>query len=113
MIRFINLTILVCFCLWIIPLGIFIKPASEQKTCGGQRAICLCSHTKDKSSSAKPMMVNPGINKEEVPSGGSNGHYILTASKRMDPLMRSKFFDHSVSQYSLIVCKSIEHIPKV
>jgi hypothetical protein len=32
----------VCLCLWLMPLGAFIKPAQEKLACGGKRAFHMC-----------------------------------------------------------------------
>lgn len=41
--RFAYPIILICFCVWIIPLGAFIDISKEEVICNGKRAICLCT----------------------------------------------------------------------
>lgn len=48
-----SLTALLFF-IWILPLGVFIKPSQEKKICGGQRAICMCSHMMTKQTAPAP-----------------------------------------------------------
>jgi hypothetical protein len=34
----------VCFCVWLLPLGAFIKGSMEKIACNGQRAFHMCTH---------------------------------------------------------------------
>lgn len=76
-----SLTMLLFF-IWILPLGFFIKPSQEASACGGQRAVCLCSHTDAKAAKAKVagfgfQQGGASANKEAASSGGGAGHYYL------------------------------------
>ncbi len=115
----ISLLTTVLFLIWILPLGIFIKPSQEKIACNGQRAICLCSHTKVAKARSKPiegfgLKANSNSNKESNASGGGTGHYYLAAhlpaknNLTMRALNDSMFLD-----YRNPFLRSIEHIPKV
>ena len=41
--RSLSLFSLVGFCLWMLPLGAFIKPSQEKTACDGKRAFHMCS----------------------------------------------------------------------
>lgn len=77
-----SLTLLLFF-IWILPLGFFFKPSQQASACGGQRAVCLCSHTDTKSvKSAKAsgfgfQQNGTSANKEAASSSGGGGHYYL------------------------------------
>jgi hypothetical protein len=115
MLRLGNILVVIVFVLWILPLGVFIKPTDEKKVCGGQRAICLCSHiVKGKADGSKKIILAhpPSPEKETAPSGGSNGQFLAVNLHNINQLFSTKFLQHTPNLYSLIVCKSIEHVPK-
>jgi hypothetical protein len=115
MLRLRNILVVIVFVLWILPLGVFIKPTDEKKVCGGQRAICLCSHIiKGKDDRSKKIILAhpPSPEKENAPSGGNNGQFLAVNVNNPNPLLSAKLLHHTPNLYSLIVCKSIEHVPK-
>lgn len=105
------------FFVWLLPLGIFIKPSQEKIACGGQRAICLCSHQQAKLK-ANPVegygFQNPsGVNKEANASGGGV-HYHFAVYHPVRSALNSLSFENSaILAYRNPSLKSIEHIPKV
>jgi hypothetical protein len=106
------------FFIWILPLGIFIKPSQEKIACGGQRAICLCSHAQSKVKSnameAYGLKNNSNNNKESNASGGAAGHYYLAAYLfNQNNLTPCSLNDAMFLAYHNPFLKSIEHIPKV
>lgn len=113
----ISALIAILFFIWILPLGFFIKPSQEKMACNGQRAICLCTHTKAKVKNNPiagfGLKASSENNKESNASGGGAGHYYVIAQLSvMDILNRYPF-----TQLTLLVdhnpfLKSIEHIPK-
>lgn len=110
------LTVLLFF-IWILPLGVFIKPSQEKMTCGGKRAICMCSHAKVTQSQSKAIegfgMKANSNNKESSAAGGS-GHYFLTAHLPMlNELTMRALNDTMLLAYRNPFLRSIEHIPKV
>ncbi len=72
----------IVFFVWLLPLGVFIKPSQEKVVCDGQRAICMCSvHfiKKVSNSLGKVMLASAtqGTSKE-APSSGSASNYFLS-----------------------------------
>ncbi|MBP6343290.1 MAG: hypothetical protein KA403_05110 [Candidatus Omnitrophica bacterium] len=106
------------FFVWLIPMGIYIKASQEKTACGGQRAICLCSHqqAKVKGNPAEGYNFKNGSanNKESNASGGGAGHYFLAAHLPIKNSLSSSLFEsRMVLAYRNPFLKSIEHIPKV
>ncbi len=105
------------FFIWILPLGIFIKPSQEKIACDGQRAICLCSHTKVAKAQSKPiegfgLKANSNGNKESNASGGA-GHYYLAAHLPVQNNLAMRALNDSMFlAYRNPFLRSIEHIPK-
>ncbi len=115
MTRFTAIIILSVFALWLLPLGVLVKPSQEKLFCGGQRAICLCSHMKAKakaSHAAEPVMtVTPSANKEAA--GFSSSAFDVTALLR--PAGSAGAVQYISSQhnfYNLSVSRPVEHVPK-
>ncbi len=107
-----------CFILWILPLGFFIKPAQEKTACGGQRAVCMCSHDYAKADT-KPIngfqfKAQSNSSKETAPFGGGAGNLYLAVnvfSQTAQPVLALN--DQLFLAYRNPSLKSIEHIPKV
>jgi len=113
--RLISSLTLVLFFVWILPLGIFIRPSDAKRFCDGQRAVCLCAHliAKQRSSSAKIVTAkNTGAQKEASSSGGGGNHYLAAGKSGMPGASLSRYFEETSSLYSLAVPRSIEHVPK-
>ena len=73
-----SVIVTICFALWIIPLGAFIKLSQEEQVCNGRRAICLCSihFAKHKTSGGQKFIItNPDANKE-AQSGGAGYDFL-------------------------------------
>jgi len=109
--------IIVIFTLWLLPLGAFIKPAQEKIACGGQRAICLCSHAKAKVSgkaieSGVGLKVGNSSGKEKESSGGA-GHYLSRAAYMSAEALRlSSHFERQHLRYKNPFLASLEYVPK-
>jgi hypothetical protein len=106
------------FFVWLIPMGIFIKAAQEKIACGGQRAICLCSHQqaklKNNPAEGYSFQNNSANSKESNASGGGAGHFFLAVHLPVENGLNAADFDN----VAVLACrnpflKSIEHIPKV
>lgn len=106
---------LTVFFVWILPLGVFIKPWQEKAACGGQRAICLCSNLINKSE-GKAAPVNtlravPPTQQKESGAGASSEFlpdrfsYALSASV-FRLLMNDAFL------YAFRFSALIEHVPR-
>jgi hypothetical protein len=115
--KIIPLLAVCLFFIWLLPLGVFIKPSQEKIACGGQRAICLCSNA---ASNAKKTptggygLKTNSSNKESSASNGKAGHEYLVLNPfvvnnsaiRLDQ-------DSMFVAYRNPYLKLIEHIPKV
>ena len=105
------------FLIWILPLGIFFKPSQEQIACNGQRAICLCSHLMAKQEAknvGKTIYKGSGSSqKEQNGSGGSSNQFLLTQKKNQSNNQISLYHRQQSILYSLLVVRSIDHVPKV
>ncbi|MCB9771606.1 MAG: hypothetical protein H6754_03565 [Candidatus Omnitrophica bacterium] len=109
-----NIFIVFAFVLWILPLGVFIKPIDEKKVCDGKRAICMCSHmVKTKTGAAKKFLkVHVPISEKDTSSSGSS-NYLAAELKDINSFSGSQFLNHIPNLYSFAVSKSVEHVPKV
>lgn len=113
--RSIYLLTLLLFFIWILPLGVFIRPSDAKRFCNGQRAVCLCAHlvAKHKSSTVKIVTAKHGGAEKESPASGGGGiHYLVVGKSGLPGLSLSRYFEKTSSLYSLVVPLSIEHVPK-
>jgi hypothetical protein len=114
MFRLVSFFILLVFALWILPLGVFIKSSQQKTFCGGQRAICLCSHMKAKSKGPHAEQavktVTPSSNKEA--SGFSSHAFDLAVVFKFAAGDRAQYLSRQESFYSLIIAHPVEHVPK-
>lgn len=104
------------FFIWILPLGIFIKPSQAKKFCDGQRAICLCAHlvAKQKSGAGKMISAEHGtIAKESSSPGGSPNQFLAVSDSHLSRIIGSDYSQDQSGLYSFRLCRLIEHIPKV
>jgi hypothetical protein len=100
---------------WILPLGVFIAPSKEKAFCGGQRAICMCSHQMAKRSSAPAAgesFSKAGDAKEEGSAGFSSSHYDQTAISAQSAATASLYCSRQSPLYRLTVVRPVEHVPK-
>jgi hypothetical protein len=104
------------FLIWLLPLGVFIKPSQEKIACAGQRAVCMCSSTQVKVK-ANPLESNglkrASASQKEAAASSGAGHYFLAAQHLLQ-----KTDDRVRENYALLLAyrnpslKAIEHIPK-
>ncbi len=103
---------------WLLPLGIFIKPAQEKIACDGQRAVCLCTNTaqargKNISLEGHSFKNNSKSNKESNASGGGAGHYYLVAHSHAEQALRIlNLHDFMLFAYGNPFLRTIDHVPK-
>lgn len=114
--KFIAVIISSLFLLWLLPLGVFIKPSMQKLVCNGQRAICQCSHLAGKNDSLKIpgqfVYKSSGETQKEGMSPFGSHHYLwIRYESFVDKTFSHDFLD-KVFLYSLFVLPSIEHIPK-
>ena len=113
--RLISAIVFLVFFIWILPLGVFIKPSQEEKACNGRRAICLCSHLIAKQKGAhvaKIMLTNPGVNKEGSPSGGAGHDYLVEATPFKSRLTAAEHFFLNAIPTQSTFSRNIDHVPK-
>ncbi len=107
----------VLFFIWLLPLGIFIKPSQEKVACDGQRAICMCCcHMFKKTSNVlgKVMLSCPtqGTSKEASSSGGSSNYFLSTVFVTPVIGLRPSQWGSFIQSLSLPFIRSIESVPK-
>jgi hypothetical protein len=103
--------ILISFCLWIIPLGAFIRLSDEGKICGGQRAICLCHFAPAKKMDlAKKISVSSNASKEKDSTGGQ--HFLARFSEAIFSNTKYSFLQQDCFFSSEMFQRNIEHVPK-
>jgi hypothetical protein len=111
------LSTIILFFVWILPLGVFIRPSQEKLACGGRRAVCLCSHM-DPQSKAKPaqgcsLQANPNANEEANASANGPGQYYLAAYLSSQEILNTFILHESLaSPYHTPSLDPIEHVPK-
>ena len=110
--RFVATTSLILFVVWILPLGAFIDPAKEGKACGGQRAICLCSHLQGQHGPHKPMIANTDAHKEEGPSGGANHDFLVAVRSSLRDPSAASVISTNIPAYQFLCLRNIDHVPK-
>jgi hypothetical protein len=109
----VSCTVLLFF-VWLLPLGVFIKPSQEKVVCDGQRAICMC-HAFVPKASDKAM--EPGINLKAGASSNkensSAGNYFVSVKPavilnlHLKSLFQNQFFPYK-SPFLVL----LEHVPK-
>jgi len=108
--------LLTSFILWILPLGIFIKPSQEKFACDGQRAMCMCRVMMHKSSdkviTGIVLKVGTSTNKENSSGGASN--YFMSAKQIIVPNLKSTLFFKNQKLYYINPClNALEYVPKI
>ncbi len=106
------------FLIWILPLGIFIKPSQEKITCDGQRAICMCHHMEAKVKRSPiegyGFKGNSGSNKESSASSGGAGNYYLASNTQTQNVLNVFLLNREMLlAEAKPFLPSIEHVPKV
>lgn len=113
--KFLAVISAVIFLIWILPLGVFIKPDQEEKACAGQRAICLCSKliVKQISKSVVKIIAQSSSSATQKESAGGASHYFLST-------FDVPYFTAQISRFELDAALSnqfsfinpAEHVPK-
>lgn len=110
--------ITIVFVLWLLPLGVFIKPAQEKTACGGQRAICLCSHRGEAAAKAKPMEASTtyksaaASQKEAVPAGGAAHYFVAAQTVDAQMLIAAACLEQQYLHYKDPFLSTLDHVPK-
>ena len=112
---FLHTTLLLVFCLWLIPLGQFIGQDRQAQLCGGQRAVCMClvSTAKKVADGTAMLVTNTSGSSSHKESAGVGGHYFdaavfLSSALNAMPLN----FPPMTHLSSSVFLRNIEHIPK-
>lgn len=112
--RAVSSFVAVLFLIWILPLGVFIKPSQEKVACDGQRAMCMC-HAFIPKVSDKAM--EPGINlragastNKENPSAGN--YFISVKPAAILSSHLASLFQNQLIPYRSPFLASLEHVPK-
>ena len=110
--KFISITVVIEFLLWLVPLGAFIDPSKEGWVCGGGRAICLCHLIPKRQGSGTVFKSNSETQKEKL--NPSSNHYLLLA-RTLDLKNIREFFTLNQNQsfFNLLVTRSVDHVPKI
>jgi hypothetical protein len=102
------------FTLWIMPLGIFIKPSQQKLACDGQRAICMCHAFIPKAdiSIDSGVMLKAGSPTNNASS--SAGNYFVSTKPLLVLQARTGFlFESPHFCYKSPFIISLEHVPKI
>ena len=96
MFKALSAFILTVFCLWLLPLGIFIESAREGTLCGGKRAVCECSsqfkaRTQKASIQITSAAAVPSAQSES--SGGEHPVLPVAVLQLVEKQAASHFFD--------------------
>jgi hypothetical protein len=106
----------ILFFIWILPLGVFVLPSREKMFCGGKRAICLCSHliTKQAAKQTRETVYKGSAEtqKEHNGPGGANHHFLLIRRNNPTHQYPASHIQQQAFFYSLLVCRSVEHVPR-
>jgi hypothetical protein len=114
--RALSLFLLVSFILWVLPLGVFIKPCQEKLLCDGQRAMCMCCMMKpkasDKAMEAGIVLKAGTSSNKENPSGGGNSFVSAKPALVLNSPFAS-FLDDQHLCYKTPFLAAVEYVPKV
>ena len=112
--KIISAFALLAFSLWIIPLGAFIKPYQEMKVCGGQRAICLCTHLKSSVKIKGQSLIVKVPSSAEKETGSQLGSFWLTTefSSLTKQFSRLSYFLQPFL-YEEVILNQQDPVPKV
>ncbi len=113
--HFVGFFTIALFFLWLLPLGIFIKPAQEKIACGGKRAICLCSHKPQEGKPAHAAEAQTSYQSgiaqvHELASGVA--HAFESVSLQLNVISKSSALNPYRFDYSFRKISRIEHVPK-
>ena len=113
--KFILIALAIEFFVWLLPLGAFIDPSKEGWICGGQRAVCLCSLILKSQSKRRTIILfksNSETQKEKL--SPSSSEYLPSASvEDFKNLREGLALAQDQLLRDLLVCRSIEHVPKI
>jgi hypothetical protein len=114
--KVLPLILLICFILWIAPLGFFIKPSQQKLACDGQRAFCMCHVMMTKSSdhameTGIALKEGSSTNKENSSGGGND--FISSRPTVALTFPSTLFLINQHPCYISPFLASLEHVPKI
>jgi hypothetical protein len=119
MFRLSSIVTILCFFLWILPLGAFIKPSQEDTACGGKRAfhMCMCSMGMGKirpsESTQKISFANASDfgHQGKSSAGASGDDFLLDIVNRDQKSLASKHFLTAFHRTSQTYPRPVFHPP--
>ena len=105
---------LLLFFIWILPLGVFIKPSQEKLACDGQRAFCMCHHllAKQLAKMAGQILLKNGGAPDKESSTAANSHFLPHTGVYTRAAASTALYMDKTALYSLLVPRMAEHVPK-
>ncbi len=116
--RLFSLATVICFSVWILPLGNFIKLSEEKTACGGNRAFHMCSMMTPKvhpvgDSQKVTFTSTSGVEKTQKSAAAGGNDFFSAASFAGTPDLISKFSESDLIFPSKVFYFSIDPVPKV
>ena len=109
--------LVISFILWILPLGIFIKPSQQKLACDGQRAICMCHafipKSSDKAMEAGLVLKAGASTNKENSSGGGGNYFVSAKSTIVSRLQLASLFENEYLCYKSPFLAALEYVPKI
>jgi hypothetical protein len=109
--------LLLCFILWILPLGFFIKPAMQKLACDGQRAMCMCyamGHKPADKAMETGISLKAGVSSnKENPSSGSSNYFVSVKPVLAVKLHSASIFENQFLSYKNPFLAAVDYVPKV
>ena len=107
----------VSFILWILPLGVFIKPSLQKLACDGQRAMCMCHVMMKADSSDKAMepaiALKAGTSTNKENSSGASNYFVSAKPAVILNLHSASFFENQFLSYKNPFLATLEYVPKI
>jgi len=113
--RSVAIISLLIFVVWILPLGVFIKPSAEKLACAGQRAICMCQHllVKAQEAQAGEVVFAQGAGSPDKETQSSRHPFITGMDARAAAVTAFRLWKDDELHFFSFVSRSVEHVPKV
>ena len=105
--------------MWLLPLGVFIKPSQEKTACDGQRPFHMCSmiakvRTDALGSSSKVNLTNADGTGAGAKYSASDGNdLVLNVKTAGESITNRKFYEFLIHSSYPLILRSFEHVPKI
>lgn len=115
--RLTSIIIIICFSVWLFPLGAYIQPAEEAKVCNGRRAICLCTQMMAQRFNnhilAKTQLYRGGgVDQQKNSSPSFTPSFVLAEKFNLPSPIAENFRVETPYHYKFKATRIIEHVPK-